>query len=286
MTPEDSIWKAARLAGVSSVELLVNEDLVCPDLAKSGSLTDRLTTSSAAGEMRKEAADEGVGIGLFVAPLRLVPAMSEAPEWTTLLLERARSSGADKVSFPLVTDNFMVPEISDQAYLDSALAVFSSLVKASAATGTGVLFENLSVYLNRTEILGRILEAFTREELGFCLDPVNLLWYGHPRHEVYHIAESLAGRSTALHIKNISYPDAMADTRREPGWGYDKLVVPASEGDLDFSLLISRFRQNGFSGYYGIEDDSLPLVPSSERMKILRSSVSFVESLLGDEGAD
>jgi len=280
LTNETSIWKAARLAGVNSVELLVDSDLTCPDLRKDHSLTCSVRTTAAAEQMKQEASDTGVRIELFVAPLQVKAGMKNAPEWAETLLGIAGSAGARQVSFPLVTDNFMTPEIPDQDYLDTAFNIFSSLVKAAGETGIHVLFENLSVYLNRPEILHGILNKYTGEELGFCLDPVNLCWYGHPRSEVYRITGALASRATGLHIKNIKYPPDKVESRREPGWRYDELVVPAERGDLDFAGLISQFRNSGFTRYYGIEDDSLNLVPGPDRIKTLRSSVDFVKGTL------
>ncbi|MFH1965570.1 MAG: TIM barrel protein [Acidobacteriota bacterium] len=280
LTGEPSIWEAARLAGVNSVELLVDSDLICPDLQKNHSLTSNVRTTASAGQMRREAADNGVNIELFVAPLQVKAGMKSSPEWAETLLGIACSAGARHVSFPLVTDNFMAPEIPDQDYLDSAFNIFSSLIKAAGETGIHVLFENLSVYLNRPEILHRILDKFPGEDLGFCLDPVNLCWYGHPRSEVFRITEALVSRATGLHIKNIRYPPDKVESRREPGWLYDELVVPAEKGDLDFAYLVKQFKASGFTGYYGIEDDSLNLVPEPERIKILCSSVAFVKRIL------
>ena len=277
---ETSIWQAALPSGVEHVELLVDSTLTCPDLRKSPSLACDVKSGPSAEKMKNEAAASGVRIELFVAPLHLKADMKSAPEWAKTLLETASSAGARQVSFPLVTDNFMVPEIPDQDYLDSALSIFSSLVEAAGKNGIRVLFENLSVYLNRTEILGRILNEFTREELGFCLDPVNLCWYGHPRAEVYRITGEVAPRCTGLHIKNIKYPPDKIECRREPGWRYDELVVPAEKGDLDFARVIRNFSTSGFDGYYGIEDDSLNLAAEPERLAILRSSVEYVREIL------
>ncbi len=275
-----SIWQAARLSGVEHVELLVDSTLTCPDLRKNPSLASDVKTRSSAERIKSEAAASGVEIELFVAPLHLKAGMQSAPEWAKTLLETASSAGAHRVSFPLVTDNFVVPEIPDQDYLDSAIRIFSSLVEAAAKSGIRVLFENLSVYLNRPEILGRILNEFTREELGFCFDPVNLCWYGHPREAVYRITKELAPRCTGLHVKNIKYPADKVESHREPGWRYDELVVPAEKGDLDFSLVIRSLTTAEFDGYYGIEDDSLNLVAEPERVAILRSSVEYVEEIL------
>lgn len=281
LTGKASIWQAASQAGVDNVELLVNHDLTCPDLEKDPSLTCSIRTVEAGNQIKKQAMECGVKVELFVAPLHLKAGMSYAPGWAHSLLETAGSAGARQVSFPLVTDNFLVPEIPDQDYIDSALHVFSSLVEASGRTGIRVLFENLSVYLNRPEILERILNEFTREELGFCLDPVNLCWYGHTGSEVYRMAEKLAPRASGLHIKNIKYPAGKLEIRREPGWRYDELVVPADQGDLDFSRLTGFFKDSGFTGYYGIEDDSLNLAAEPERLGILRSSVDYVKGILG-----
>ena len=277
---ESSIWKAAARAGVNSVELLINQDLECPDLEAYQNKPQGAATAAEARRLKRVAGESGIDISVFVAPLPLGSGLTEPPRWSEKLLETAHFAGARQVSFPLVTSNFMVPEISDQDYIDSALNVLSGLVETSQKTGVKVLFENLSVYLNRPEVLGRILEEFSREELGFCLDPVNLCWYGHPREKVYEISESLAERATGLHIKNIRYPGNSFREQRSPGWRYDELVVPAEKGDLDFRRIISHFRKSGFAGYFGIEDDSLNLVPEPERMEILQSTVRFVKGVL------
>lgn len=280
LTGEPSIWEAARKSGVSAVELLVEPGLTCPDLVTNTALSSGAASEAGARRMQLEAAESGVKIELFVAPLLLEAGMTSPPEWTEKLLGNARFAGARQVSFPLVTDNFMEPYISNQDYIDSALHVFSSLVQTGKKAGVQVLFENLSVYLNRPEILNRILDEFSREDLGFCLDPVNLCWYGHPEYVVYSMSETLASRTTGLHIKNIRYPDDTFKIQRQPGWRYDELVVPAEQGDLDFARLIRWYKASGFTGYYGIEDDSLNLVPKTERLDILSSSVKFIKGLL------
>ncbi len=280
LTGEPSIWEAARKSGVSAVELLIEPGLTCPDLITNPELSSRAASEDGARKMGMEAAESGVRIELFVAPLLLAAGMTSPPEWTEKLLGNARFAGARQVSFPLVTADFMAPDISNQDYIDSALHVFSSLVRTGEKEGVQILFENLSVYLNRPEILNRILDEFSREDLGFCLDPVNLCWYGHPEYVVYNMSETLASRATGLHIKNIHYPDDTFKTQRQPGWRYDELVVPPEQGDLDFPRLIRWFKASGFTGYYGIEDDSLNLVPKGRRLDILSSSVKFIQGLL------
>jgi len=280
LTKAPSIWEAAAGSGVDSVELLVASDLSCPDLQGVGGKQSHLRTEGASRDLGREAEDYGISIEVLASPLLLRQGMTEAPSWTVKLLDNARASGAGQVSFPLVTDNFLVPEIADEKYLDSARRIFASLVEASRAAGVKILFENLSVYLNRPAILFSLLSDFSKGELGFCLDPVNLLWYGHPLRDVYPICSQLAIRSTGLHVKNIKYPPGKIQDQRKPGWRYDELVVPAEKGDLDFKRLISEFRQAGFSGYYGIEDDSLTLVPPAGRLDILRESTRFVSAQL------
>ena len=280
LTEAPSIWEAAAGSGVDSVELLVDPDLSCPDLQGGGGMQSHIRTEGASRDLGKEAKDYGISIEVLAAPLLLRQGMTEAPSWTEKLLDNAGASGAGMVSFPLVTDNFLVPEIADEKYLDSARRIFASLVEASRAAGVKILFENLSVYLNRSEILSPLLSDFSKDELGFCLDPVNLAWYGHPLHEIYRICSELASRSTGLHVKNIKYPPGKNQNQRKPGWRYDELAVPAQKGDLDFKRLIWEFREAGFSGYYGIEDDSLPLVPPAGRLDILRESTKFVSAQL------
>lgn len=275
-----SIWETASRAGVSAVELQVNPDLSCPDLENREGGRSSLSSERDAVSLAKQAGNHGISIEVLAAPILLEPGMTGAPPWTEKLLAHAGAAGAGQVSFPLVTENFLVPGISDEEYLDSALRIFASLVETARRERVNILFENLSVYLNRPEILSPILSGFSQDDLGFCLDPVNLAWYGHPIQEVYRICYEFATRITGLHIKNIKYPPEKIQVRRDPGWRYDDLVVPAEKGDLDFARLISEFRKSGFTGYYGLEDDSLKLISPAGRLAALRKSVEFVRTRL------
>lgn len=280
LTPPQSIWEAASACDVHHVELLVNPDLHCPDLETDPSLTSSLEDQEKAGRIKTEAGEKGIEIELCVAPLLIEAGMTAPPKWAEKLLETAPVAGARQVSFPLITDNFLEAEISDPAFVEAAISMFESLCRLAHKSEVGILFENLSVYLNRPEILEKILDNFSKTELGFCLDPVNLLWFGHPLKQVYQIIEKLAGRATGLHVKNIKYPEDRLETKREPGWNYEKLVVPAEKGDIDYSRVVRHLASSGFDGYIGIEDDSLNLVTPEKRAAVLQSNVDFVRRLI------
>lgn len=279
----ESTWAAARAVGVRGIEVHVELDLSCSNLYLGGETPYRLDTQENAWRLRADAIRNEIRIPVLVAPIRLDPAEARihgAPEWALTLLENARQVDAELVYFPIVTDNFRETTISDEDFVEAAVFVLNDLVRHGARHRMSVGIENLSVYLNRPEILRRVLGQFDPDELGLCLDPINFYWYGHPRSTVYEMVEEFLPRTIHFHAKNVSYPAETIEARRTPGWKYAEHAVPVADGDLDFERFIRQLLDSDYEGYISVEDDSLGRVPVEQRLDVLKGDVDFLRGLI------
>ncbi|UCF36223.1 MAG: sugar phosphate isomerase/epimerase [Acidobacteriota bacterium] len=278
-----STWEAAKAVGVSGIEVHVEPDLSCSRLYVGDQTPYRIDNAQNAFKIARDAAEHGLVVPVLVAPLKLDPQEAlntGAPAWALQLIEFAPAAGASLVYFPIVTDNFTKPTYSDEEFIEAAVFVLNDLVEHARKFPVQVGFENLSVYWNRPEVLRGVLSQFEADELGFCLDPINFYWFGHPRSEVYSIVQEFIPRAYHFHVKNVAHPVDKREVRREPGWQYSQNSVAADQGDLDFEKLIGLLLDANYNGLISIEDDSLGKVEAPQRLEILRSDVEYVRRIV------
>jgi sugar phosphate isomerase/epimerase len=280
----NSTWEAAKAVGVRGIEIHVESDLSCSRLYVGDEAPYNFRTPEDARQIQEAASKAGLVVPIVVAPVRLVPAdvrSSGAPEWAKTLVRNAGHAGVELVYFPIVTDNFLKPTLEDQAFVDLSVRLLQDLVSAGKESGLKIGIENLSVYWNRPKITRRVLSSFDREELGLCLDPVNLYWYGHPRSKVNQMVRDFLPRTIHFHAKNIAYPVAKREREREPGWKYGEYSVTVEKGDLDFERYVGELLSSGYQGYISVEDDSLELLKTpGERLQALQADVAYLRTLV------
>jgi len=278
-----STWEAAKAVGVNGIEIHVEPDLSCSKLFVGKETPYRLDSRENALQIRSDALKNELLTPVLVAPVRLEPqkVKSEgAPAWTLQLIEVAPVVGAELIYFPVVTDNFTETTIPDEEFIEASVFLLNDLITAGNRYGVEIAIENLSVYWNRAEILDKVLFEFAPEELGLCLDPINLYWYGHPRAEVYELFDQFIPRVKHFHAKNVKHDVAKREVKREPGFKYSENSVSVEEGDLDFERMIGLLVSADYDGYIAIEDDSLDLHEPEERLAILRKDVEYLRRIV------
>jgi len=278
-----STWEAAKQVGVGLLEVQVSPDLSCPALKIGTDHPYSLATEEAAAKLRADADTNGLRISAFVAgiPLKANPEEdSKVAEWAKPLIERAGAIGVNLVYFPVTTDNFTQSSLPDEVVVTRTEAILKGLVPVAGKAGVRIAVENLSVYWNRPAVLGELLRRFPAEDLGLCLDPVNLYWFGHSPYAVHQIVSDFIPRTFYFHVKDLSYPVAKQRSGRTPGWKYGEHTVPVGKGDLDFERMLLLLSSSGFKGAVAIEDDSLGKFPVGERTRVLRSDVRYLERIL------
>lgn len=278
-----STWEAAKAVGVAGIEIHVESDLSCSKLFVGKEAPYRLDTRENALRILNDALQNELITPVLVAPIRLEPekVKSEgAPGWAVQLIEVAPAVGAELIYFPIVTDNFTKVTLSDEDFVEASVFLANDLVAAGRRFGVEIALENLSVYWNRPEILEKVLFEFAPEELGLCLDPINLYWYGHPRQDVYRYFDQFIPRVKHFHAKNVKHPVAKREATREPGWEYSKNSVPVPDGDLDFERMIGLLVDAGYDGYIAVEDDSLEQVKPEERLAVLQKDVEYLRRIV------
>lgn len=279
-----NVWEAAKAVGVRGIEISVNPDLSCPDLYVGNETPYKLDSPENAWRIRTDALNNNLETPVLVAPIELIPdeiRVSGAPEWAMELVRVAPHVGAKLIYFPILTENFMATTIPDDAFVESAVFLLNDLVAQGNRFGVEIAFENLSVYWNRPEIAQKVLQEFTPQELGICLDPVNFYWYGHPLSRIPDLIKEMLPYTKHFHAKNVNHPEEKRQAERDPGWMYSEHSVSVEEGDLDFEQYIRLLVDTQYDGYVSIENDSLGKAEDPrDRLEILKRDVEYLERII------
>ncbi|MEW6236876.1 MAG: sugar phosphate isomerase/epimerase family protein [Candidatus Omnitrophota bacterium] len=272
---DENTFQAAKDAGVKAIEIQVNPDLSCPSAIVDGKKPYRFDTPAHAKQVKEDAAKYGLKVPVLCAPLSITAEKKPAPKWALDLIKNAPEAGVRFIYFPVGAK-----DVPDDQFVANSIALFKELTAQGKKSGVTIAFENLQYYWNRMEITGKVLAAFKPDELGLCLDPINLYWYGYPRSKVYELVKELIPRARHFHAKNVAHPEDKRETQREPGWQYGENSVPVAGGDLNFGQILDWLHQSGYQGDVSIEDDSLGHYPKEQRIAVLRGDVEYLRSVI------
>jgi inosose dehydratase len=125
----------------------------------------------------------------------------------------------------------------------------------------------------------RLLETTT---VALCLDTGHLLVAGA---DPIPIAKSAAGRIAHVHLKDVD--SALAARVRSCELGYREAVRlglyrPLGEGDLDLGTLLALLVEEGYDGWYVLEQDLViePQDDGGRPLENIRSSLGFLRALV------
>ena len=148
----------------------------------------------------------------------------------------------------------------------------------SADTSTDIGIENHGRVFNDPDVLDGLLKQIPDERFGLTLDTGNFYWWGHPASEVYELVAKYAPRAKHTHIKNINYPPALAQGRREIGYEYKTYCCPLDEGNLDLRRIVSELQNAGYARDLCVEDESLFKFAPADRAHVLRREVEALRT--------
>ena len=193
----------------------------------------------------------------------------------TVTCQAAEQMGVPAVRIDLVPHKGGMPE--DQFVERCADATRRAI---AACSDVDLAIENHGSTSNRPEFLEKVFGATGEKRLGLTLDTGNFYWYGHPLKQVYAIMEKYADRVYHTHVKNISYPAEMRNTRREVGYKYGEYVCPIYEGDVDHKRVVAILEKVGYARDLCIEDEGLGKFSEAERRDVLVKDAQHLKSLV------
>jgi len=274
-----SLFEALREIGVSAIEAMVDAEGLLPYVRGAEEPPCSVGDSAAVSELKHRLAHEGVRVcALLVATDFSGNDADRHVEWATQVVQAARELGAPVVRIDTFTAN---KSLSPPQVRENLVRGIRRLLQQTAESGVDLGMENHGPISNDPEFLDGVLAAVPDSRLGLTLDSGNFYWFGHPRGEVYQLIEKYAPRTKHTHLKNINYPPALAERRREIGQDYKQYCCPLDEGSLDLKRMVDILRRAGYSGDFCIEDESLFKVAERDRINVLRREVDALRQALG-----
>lgn len=274
-----SLFEVLREIGVRAIEAMVDADGLLPYVRGAEGTPLSVGDSAAIGELKQCLAREGMRVcALLVATDFSGDDADRHVEWAAQVVEAARELAAPVVRIDTFTAN---KSLSPPQVQENLIRRIRRLLQQTAESGVDLGMENHGPISNDPEFLDGVLSAVPDPRLGLTLDSGNFYWFGHPRGDVYRLIEKYAPRTKHTHLKNINYPAALADRRREIGQDYKQYCCPLHEGSLDLKRVMDILRRAGYRRDFCIEDESLFKMAEHERIMVLRREVEALRQALG-----
>jgi len=264
-----------------ALEIAVERDLSTSALSPTpGDPRPMLDSPAAIAAYRKELQNHNTRAAtLFVAQDFNGKDVEAEVMWTAEVVRIADALGVAAVRI----DSIMTGE--RDLPLDRRVDIFArgvtAVLDATPGSQVALAMENHGYQGNDPEFVERLLAKVGSERFGMTLDTGNFYWYGHPLDTVYEIMEWLAPYTKHTHLKNISFPEDVRQTRREIGWEYGEYVAPIPDGDVDHARVAALLQAAGYQGDFCIEDESLGKWQGAERKQVLKREVDFIKGLVG-----
>jgi sugar phosphate isomerase/epimerase len=199
-------------------------------------------------------------------------------EWVTRAIRTAHRLGCSAVRI----DAIMAGE-RDMPVPDRVRRTVDCLRQVADATKDAPVplgVENHGACGNDPEFLDGVVQGVGDRRVGLTLDTANLYWWGLPLSELYRVYERFAPYVVHTHLKNVNYPEADRERRREIGWKYGEYAAPLPDGDIDLRRVTELLRENGYDGDLCIEDESLGRMDARGRVAALKRDADHAASLL------
>ena len=178
------------------------------------------------------------------------------------------------------------PELDD-AQWDTLLANLDLVTAAAEARGlTATLHPHVGTLVESGEETERVLAG---SRIGLCLDTGHLLIGGGDPVE---IARAHPGRIGHVHLKDVRLD--VAERVRAGELSYTDgvssgMYVPLGEGDVDIAAIVGSLEDDGYAGWYVLEQDTILTGPPAETgvdpLADVRTSLEFVRSVRTSGGS-
>ena len=275
-----SVFDALQILQVSAIEILVDINCFVPYLRTADAAALSLADDRGAAEVKRRLDEAQVRVAALLVASDLAGDNAEAHvEWATQVARAARKLGAPVVR----VDSWTAKQsLSSEQVCQCLIERLGELLARTADTGVDLGIENHGPFSNDEQFLDRVFDAITDPRLGLTLDTGNFYWWGHALADVYRLIEKYAPRAKHTHIKNINYPPAVAQQKREIGFEYKQYSCPLGEGNIDLKRVVALLESGGYRRDFCIEDESLLRIPEADRLGVLRKDVQALTQALAD----
>ncbi|WP_179468354.1 sugar phosphate isomerase/epimerase family protein [Mycolicibacterium vinylchloridicum] len=172
------------------------------------------------------------------------------------------------------------PDLDDEQW-STLLANLDRLAEAAAERGiTAVLHPHVGTMVEKGDEVARVLGG---SSISLCLDTGHLLIGGT---DPLNLARAVPGRIAHAHLKDV---DAGLAARVQSGeLTYTEAVAqgmytPLGTGDVDIAGIVAALRDNGFDGWFVLEQDTiLDGEPQGDGpLRDVLASVAYLQSVTG-----
>lgn len=172
------------------------------------------------------------------------------------------------------------PDLDDEQW-STLLANLDRLAEAAAERGiTAVLHPHVGTMVEKGDEVARVLGG---SSISLCLDTGHLLIGGT---DPLNLARAVPGRIAHAHLKDV---DAGLAARVQSGeLTYTEAVAqgmytPLGTGDVDIAGIVAALRDNGFDGWFVLEQDTiLDGEPQGEGpLRDVLASIAYLHSVAG-----
>ncbi|MBB3603155.1 inosose dehydratase [Mycolicibacterium sp. BK556] len=172
------------------------------------------------------------------------------------------------------------PDLDDEQW-STLLTNLDRLAAAAAERGiTAVLHPHVGTMVEKGDEVARVLGG---SSISLCLDTGHLLIGGT---DPLKLARAVPGRIAHAHLKDV---DAALAARVQSGeLSYTEAVAqgmytPLGTGDVDIAGIVATLRDNGFDGWFVLEQDTiLDSAPQGQGpLRDVLASVAYLQSVAG-----
>lgn len=177
----ESVWSAAKEVTMPVLEVVVSEELTCPNLYEGKETPYRIDTLENRQKLLNAAAKNGCEIMTFCTVVKFPK--GESDDDSVAWIEKVAKAAA-QMKVPVVMMPLVAKEIEQTEFAVRAMTFLIRVAPLARANKVQLAVENLGPYLNKREVLSTLMDAVPDNEVGLALDITNMYWFGHPLDEL------------------------------------------------------------------------------------------------------
>ena len=273
LTGEPTCWQALDRLGISGIEMLLNDQLVCTCLYHPDK-SYRVASSDDCQAVQDELARHNVTITALCMSNRLDENLEREVGWVRQVAEAAERLKVRAIRIDVVPHSLPAGQ-----FLPFAIKACRQLCETIKDKPVRLGIENHGQFTNNPEFLEQLFDGVHSDQLGLTLDVMNFYWFGHPLDDVYNLCQKFASRVVHTHCKNLNYPADQRNVRRPVGWEYERYAAPLDEGDINYKKVTSILRQANYGGDLCLENECLGRFPKDQHVPILKRELAALRAL-------
>jgi sugar phosphate isomerase/epimerase len=273
-----SLKEGLDTVGLNAAEIEFKHDLTVMGLT-SDSANVTLDGPDAIAEYDRRMDEGGVRVSALMLANNFNAADLDAElAWVEKAVRTAQRLGCSAVRIDAIMSGEREMPVADR--VKRTADCLRQVIEATKDLSIPLGVENHGACGNDPAFLEGVVQSVGDKRVGLTLDTANFYWWGLPLAELYKIYEKFAPYVVHTHLKNVNYPEADRERRREIGWKYGECASPLADGDIDLRRVADLLRGAGYRGDLCIEDESLGRYDNPGRVRILQRDADFAGSLL------